>query len=257
MKWYVRLQEHEKVLVGITLGHALRMSCHIPAVAKQLYEIHLDEWSFWVWDCVRMAKARAKTEAEAKAQEQVQMKMESRLRMRLIFPGEYEQSYHERRRLAQEKLYEARKYEAAAAEAAHWDAFMEARAGPAPQAQAAPIVAKAAPTGRKRSMVAGFAAPTAKAKGRAKAATLPPDFPDCINPKEQKQKKKKDKKKKDNTELVEDSQYKNAKKDEKHKKVKKHKKQKHKEGKKEKKAKGGNKDKQQRDDDPVNVYNLM
>ena len=86
MKWYARLQEHEKVLVGLTLRNALRKQ-HNPAVAKQLYEVYLDEWSFWVWDCVRMAKARAKTEAEAKAQEQVQMKMESRLRMRLIFPG--------------------------------------------------------------------------------------------------------------------------------------------------------------------------
>ena len=129
MKWYVRLPENDQVATSeqVKTDERYHTSVVNHAISSELYDLYLDECALKTWEDARRLKQQAKIEAEAKAHEHLQAKAESWLRMRLLFPEEHEDMYAERRSTALDTLYEAKKYEALAAEAVYRAAVMEDR----------------------------------------------------------------------------------------------------------------------------------
>jgi len=129
MKWYVRLPQNDQVATSeqVKTDERYHTSVVNHAIASELYDLYLDECALKTWEDGCRLKQQAKIEAEAKIHEHEQAKAESWLRMRLLFPEEHEDMYAERRRTALDTLYEAKKYEALAAEAVYRAAVMEDR----------------------------------------------------------------------------------------------------------------------------------
>ena len=169
MKWYVRLPENDQVATSeqVKTDERYHTSVVNHAIASQLYDLYLDECALKTWEDGCRLKQQAKIEAEAKIHEHEQAKAESWLRMRLLFPEELEDMYAERRRTALDTLYEAKKYEALAAEAVYRAAVMEDRK------QKRALAAEAVPAAPKRTKRHSGAASEATGRPKAKAKCRP------------------------------------------------------------------------------------